>query len=376
MRSRDRLPLLVTLATVELAASLSCSAAEPVRGVADILGATHVAGTYHLSEKGYLEEGADQILSLGVRTIKAYLANPAKNYPFNAAWPKAESLVDLAESPAYRAFFTKPFTTYILTVYSLGRAEHYWRKGVTAEERADETRQLHALARHFLEAYRGTRKTFVLQHWEGDWAIRGSFERKAALDPVAVRGMIDWLDARQEGVDRARGELKDSDVRVLNAVEVNLVVQAMREGLPGVVDKVLPSTRVDLVSYSAWDAQQDPATLTAALDFIEGKLPSRPSEWAKDMERRVYIGEFGAPENDWGAERATKTVREVVETGLRWRCPWIVYWQVYCNEPRRRPVKANDDVRGFWLLRPDGTRAPAWDALASFLEKPRLDGRP
>jgi hypothetical protein len=41
-----------------------------------------------------------------------------------------------------------------------------------------------------------------------------------------------------------------------------------------------------------------------------------------------------------------------------------VYWQLYCNESRREPVRNNDDVRGFWLLRPDGSRSAMWDELA------------
>ena len=40
-------------------------------------------------------------------------------------------------------------------------------------------------------------------------------------------------------------------------------------------------------------------------------------------------------------------------------CPDAVYWQFSCNEARRRPVDSSDDVRGFRLIRPDGTKTPA-----------------
>lgn len=347
------------------------------------IGVTHVAGKYHLTDKDFLNEGADRILDLGSRAIKIYLSDPPHDYPFNTSWEEAGSLVDMARSAPYKALFEKPFETYIITTYARGRPQHYWRSGVSDEARRDEARQFRELARHFLETYAGTGKTFVLQHWEGDWAIRGSFDRKAKLDETAVRGMIDWLDARQAGVDEARAEVeketraqsgaeesREKAARVLHATEVNLVVQAMRDGMPGVANRVVPHTSLDLVSYSAWDAQEDRKTLREALDFIEKHLPPKAIAGSAppSVRRRVYIGEFGAPENDFEPERLRRTLRGTVETGLEWGCPWVVYWQVYCNEARKQPVTGNADVRGFWLLRPDGSRAWAWDYLKQVLE--------
>lgn len=337
---------------------------KPIR---DTLGVTHVAGKYHLTKKGYLQEGAEQILELGSRVIKLYLFKPASNYPYNTEWPTCSSLVDIARTPPFRQVFKKPFTTFVLTAYSPARPEHYWRKGVSEEEAADETREFEELTRHLLHTYAGTGKTFILQHWEGDWALRGSFDPRAPLDSTAVQGMIDWLNARQKGVDAARRKVApgaDPRVRVYHATEVNLVVQALRKDLPGVVDRVLPHSQVDLVSYSAWDAQKDPGTLRAALDFIARHLPEKKLP----LRRRVYIGEFGAPENDFSPEAVTSTIQGTIRTGLDWGCPWIIYWQVYCNEPRRTPVRSNDDVRGFHLVRPDGQHARSWDLLEELLE--------
>ncbi|MCL4194172.1 MAG: hypothetical protein KJZ87_20715, partial [Thermoguttaceae bacterium] len=155
------------------------------RMLSDVVGVTHVSGRYHLTGADFLNEGADQILSLGSRVIKVYFtvpptANPSSNaYPFNSRWPQSKTLTELATTPYFRALFDKPFTTFVLTTYAAGRPEHYWRAGVTAEQAADEERQFYELARHFLTAYRGQHKTFVLQHWEGDWAIRGNFDPQA-----------------------------------------------------------------------------------------------------------------------------------------------------------------------------------------------------
>ena len=51
---------------------------------------------------------------------------------------------------------------------------------------------------------------------------------------------------------------------------------------------------------------------------------------------------------------------------MSWGAKYAVYWQLYCNEfadgvttlsdpPRRK------ELRGFWLIRPDGSRPPVTD---------------
>ncbi|MHC4891654.1 MAG: hypothetical protein ACYTEO_19565 [Planctomycetota bacterium] len=122
---------------------------------------------------------------------------------------------------------------------------------------------------------------------------------------------------------------------------------------------------MDLVSYSAWDAAtarfDDPNVLREALDFIAKNMPD-----SRDFgDKNVYMGEFGMPENEYSAEQIQKAIPNAVQTALDWGCPYIVYWQLYCNELKKGkgppPVHNNDDVRGFWLIRPDGSRAWIWE---------------
>jgi hypothetical protein len=77
-------------------------------------------------------------------------------------------------------------------------------------------------------------------------------------------------------------------------------------------DKVLPQTRVDLVSYSAWDTEGDPALLHEALDYIARHVPDREPFGG----RNVYLGEFGLPENDFPLPRVQQTVRSAMQTAL------------------------------------------------------------
>jgi hypothetical protein len=329
----------------------------------DIIGVTHVDGKYHLTNEDFLNEGADQILALGSRVIKVWLHKPRQSYAFNSQWPQMNGLVEIAQSPYFRELFDKPMTTYILMCFSMGADAGYWRKGLTNDQKLQEQRQFCDLAKHLLTTYQGTGKTFVLQHWEGDWLIRGNYNGKADPTREAISGMIEWLNARQSGVNQARREVGSNGVRVYHAAEVNRVVDSMRQGKPNVVNRVLPHTRLDLVSYSAWDAAtahfQDPQVLRQALDFIAAHTPDSPDFG----DRNVYLGEFGMPENKFSLGHVQKAIPNAVKTALDWGCPYIVYWQLYCNElagQERPPVRSNGAVRGFWLIRPDGSKAWTW----------------
>ncbi|MBW7990974.1 MAG: hypothetical protein FVQ84_13290 [Planctomycetes bacterium] len=331
----------------------------------DIIGVTHVDGKYHLTDKDFLNEGAEQILTLGSRVIKVWFHNPRKSYSFNSQWPQMNSLVEMAQTEYFKKLFDKPFTTYIMMCFSFGKNAAYWRKGITSEQKLDEQRQFYELAKHLLTTYKGTGKTFILQHWEGDWLIRGNYDRNADPTPKAISGMIDWLNARQKGVNQARKEVGTDGVWVYHAAEVNRVVSTMKQGRPNMVDKVLPKTKLDLVSYSAWDATAEYSgnsqILREALDFIAKNMPDS----VEFGNRNVYLGEFGMPENKFSPEKIRKVVPGAVETALDWGCPYIVYWQLYCNElkdkEQKPPVGSNDAVRGFWLIRPNGSKAWTWD---------------
>lgn len=155
----------------------------------DIIGVTHVKGLYYLTDEDYLNEGAEQILALGSRVIKVWFHKPQESYPYNSDWPRMDTLVEIAKSPYFAELFDKPFTTYIMMCFSMGRPAAYWRKGITEQQKADEKRQFYELTKYLLTAYKETGKKFVLQHWEGDWLIRGGFDKKVDPDPVAIKGM-------------------------------------------------------------------------------------------------------------------------------------------------------------------------------------------
>jgi len=62
----------------------------------DIVGVCHAKGLYHLTEKDFLNEGADRILELGSRVIKFWLTQgpetPRRLYPWNSEWPDSTTI--------------------------------------------------------------------------------------------------------------------------------------------------------------------------------------------------------------------------------------------------------------------------------------------
>lgn len=139
----------------------------------DVLGAAHAGGRYSFTGQDFLNEGADVLLALGTRVIKVwFVLDPSGPYPWNPdGLPPAGDLVELAGRPMYRRLFEKPFTTYFLVVPPV-TGHSQFLDGMTAAETAAERAAFEALARHLLQTYAGTGKTFVLQNWEGDHLLR------------------------------------------------------------------------------------------------------------------------------------------------------------------------------------------------------------
>ena len=353
MKKRHLIRLLLTLPALSLAVD------PPVKTQ---LGVAHIGGLYSFSETDYLNEGAATARAMGARCLKVSLSldidNPSpKLYPYHSQWPPTKTLTELAATPYFRELFTRDFDTFILTTFRPGRAAGYWREGLSPEDERAEEECFASLTHYLLTTYAGSPKTFVLQNWEGDWALRGSFDPSVKPTQAATSAMIRWLAARQRGVARARSEFPPGKARVFHACEVNLVQQAMERGEPGVTTDVLPHVPVDLASYSAWDTKNSPERFGKALDFIaKHKRPTEPFGAPG-----VYVGEFGLPESEATPQQVLERTSELLSIAQRFGCPYAVYWQVYCNEPVKKSPQLNADYKGFWLVRPDGTRSLVCD---------------
>ncbi len=241
---------------------------------------------------------------------------------------------------------------------------------MSASDETEESDRFYEFARYLLTTYRGTGKTFVIQNWESDWVLtppqRATIPVPSCpMDPAQADRMIAWFNARQDGIERARREIGTDGVQVVHAAEVNLIARAM-EGEERVTNRVIPHTRCDLYSYSAWDTLNDPARLRDALSFLRDSAPAS-ALFGRD---HVYVGEYGAAENGVGGpEEQLRIIRNATEAALDWGARYVVYWQLICDG-LRHPVEGrptNEDVSGWWLIRPDGSRPPVWDYFHGLL---------
>ena len=334
----------------------------------DVLGVGHAAGLYNFTAGDYLNEGADRILDLGSRVIKVFLVpRMVQNfYPFNSDWsPATTDVVELAQRPYFQSLFEKPFSTFILVVVPV-TGDPQFLDGLTREEADAERDQMYRLTKYLLTTYANTDKTFILQNWEGDHLLRYGLSANAEPDATRIQGMIDWWNVRQEGVRQARQEVGEHGVEVLHAAEVNFIEDAM-EGRASATNDVIPSTDCDLYSYSSWDLDFTPQKLIQALDYLAAKAPDS----RRFGGRNIYLGEYGMAKDNGAPEgQRYERLRQLMEAALGWGVRYAVYWEVFCNEPLHRYAgrPRNKDLRGFWLIRPDGQKTPMWGTLGTQLK--------
>lgn len=338
------------------------------------LGATHYGGKYHLTHEPYLLEGCQALLKLGLGVAKLWFGNDLPGYGFHSDWKlsKSDRLVDVAQHPYFTQAFALPFSTFILEV---GRVTPTKRPFPDPDnDYADDEQQCAELAAHLLTTYAKREVTFIIQHWEGDWMLRGAAGQvwEPGGPPDAKQrcvGFTRWLTARQKGVSRARAATGPSQCRVYHAAEVNRVWDLMR-GIPTLTSDVLPHVALDLVSWSSYDGMSSPVQTWQGLELIRHHAQPSPV-FGKPV---AYIGEVGKPEQGASEEQIVSWWDRALGVFFAQQIPWIVHWELYCNEPRDKTQRhaqrayAADELRGFWLIRPDGSLSWSGQYLALLLK--------
>lgn len=340
-------------------------------------GATHSDGKYFLTRKPFLIEGAEKILELGARLGKFWFSLDATQhfYSFNSHWPDCQSLVELAQTEYFQAVWKMPFQTLMLTTTT--PSEKGWRHpdlGKDFYERI--TKDYFELAAFFYKQFHDRDITVILQNWEGDWMLRGIGKQWDPPDSdwrERCEQMKRWIAARQAGVNQARAEFaKNFKCVVALCVEVNRVADAWK-GIPTVTRNVLPGVEVDLISYSAYDGinSGDPILFWKCLKEIQQYARTGPLFGPG----AVAVGEYGVAENDkFGKEQPEKQtparIRErydqMLGVMLLLNVRYTAIWELYCNEfvgktasPPPTPVTDPELMRGFWLVKPDGSLSVA-----------------
>ena len=173
--------------------------------------------------------------------------------------------------------------------------------------------------------------------------------------------MIDSLNVRLKAIDDANQVMRVDNVWLDHYAEVNPIQKGM-EGGKCLVNDVLPYTTVDYVSYSSYDTTNPHKgnvgnALHQALDYIESRLPPKQGLRGK----RVFIGEYGIPLIVAGTpENQEQFARDVCLASLEWGCPFVLYWELYCNE------KTEGKHRGFWLINDKNQKQPFYYTLQHY----------
>lgn len=314
------------------------------------VGAAHVAGKYCLTAQPFLLEGAQKLLALGTRLGKFWFmpGASATDYPFHSVWGRCTSPLELARSEYFQQLFALPYSTFILEA------------PLPAADPFQVTQDFYELTAYLYQLLRDRPVTVIIQHWEGDWLLRGtgkSWDPAPADWKARCARMKEQLAARQAGVATARAEHgRGAQCRVAHAAEVNRVAD-LWQGIPTMTEHVLPGVELDLVSYSSYDGLKDGVALWKCIAEI--KRHARTT--GLFGQNSVYVGEIGLPENEQ-PQRVAERWDEWFGALLAAEVPFVAMWELYCNEfnpklnPRpTAPVKNFTDVRGFWLVRPDGS---------------------
>jgi len=374
--------------------------------IKDIFGASHISGWYNFTDRPYLLEGLDVYKEFGATSLKTTLTSVNGNmesaYHFNDTWPNFNNLKEVAQYKYVDSLFKR---THIKkhTFWTTTKNQSFYKNGpdFSHANYLDQEQQFYDLTKYLLETYGTMDKTFTYQNWEGDWMLRGEGV-PWETDPSTIPDDVDWeiegmarlFRARQRGTERARNEISGTTAKVFHAIEFNKLwmlkngsrITMMDNNTPSVLGNVIPSTRIDLSSYSAYDA-----------GWFDGNNPLGHAMWKGleiaryftnetgdlDFNFPVQIGEFGINENPLYYEGIsnptgiTNRYARYIGVALGLGIPNFYLWNLYGND-KAGPVDFTwqkdtqydtsflyQYLLGKWIKEPDGT----WGVAATFLMK-------
>ncbi len=356
------------------------------------VGVTHAGSNYRFSNINFLTEGADAAQQLNAKPVFVYLEPDFRtDYPDfpegTLHWPVKQptSLTELVQTAPYADLISR-FQVIVFTAFSFANRDGVLPGSSATPDWNAERKEFHDLTQYLLTRYAGTGKVFILKQWETDnFAVAPDDDNlERDLPAENVTALIAWLSARQEGVEQARREMGAVEgVMVYHAVECNRVLDILA-GLIRTCNAVVPEVAPDIVTYSAYDAmvfsQQEldrvGEALTQALNTIDRLAPD-PLGLG---EARIVISEFGLYENEAPPGDVIPRAQAVLETAQAFGLKLAFVWQLYdneCADQNGEPLPtalmvgdprypANEQCRGLWLYRPDGSPAEVLPLLQQY----------
>jgi len=337
------------------------------------VGTQSVGVRYQFTEECALVESAREVAALGSDTLKIALT---PNYPDDYRLEKdacIDSVMDLVRhKPSYQQVMDMPFRNIMLWVYPFSDSKSAFSEGAIGEKEAkDIYKEIYDFTAYLLKRYSGSNKAFFIGNWEGDWHLQNeAFDYDLDPDPEAITGAIQWFNLREKAVADARRDTPHEAVEVFYYIELNHVAKSLDDDKPSIVNRVLPHIRTDYVSWSSYDVTKPAALLGGekgrkrvfqALDYIESHLPE-----SEVPGKRVFIGEYGFELLAFKTpEKQRQYTADIMKWSLEWGCPFILYWELYCNEIDAK----TGGHRGYWLINDEGEKQPAWYLHKAFLDR-------
>jgi hypothetical protein len=336
-----------------------------------VLGTQTIGANYQFTDQPVLIETSQRIFDMGSNIIKFSLDHPKGSQL---------SLTELVKQDQnYSRVFDMPFDFYFLWAY-VSSPKINFKDGLSEEEKTALYDNFYDLSAYLLREYNKTGKSFYFGHWEGDWSlIDPPYSPKIDPTDTAVVGMIEWLNIKQKAVEDAQRDILHENVYIYTYTEVNMVQKAIKGGKT-LTNNVLPHSNVDYVSFSCYDSlypfhdaslsmdereTRMEKLLLEAMDYIESKLPPK-----NVPERRVFIGEYGfALEHVKQPQIQDEFARTVIKSALKWGCPFVLYWEMYCNTIDH---PSSDYLGyGFWMIDKNGVKQPVYFTHENLLKQGR-----
>jgi hypothetical protein len=193
--------------------------------------------------------------------------------------------------------------------------------------------------------------TVYISNWETDNDLYQGSVYAASQNPAAwqnssalnsaIAGLKSWFRARQEGIQEARANFGNVNLKIVHAPEIVSAFLAQRAGLPSVLDNVLTQVNVDAVSYSSWE------TLAANGPRVSESIARIRSV----LNKPVIVGEFGFLQTPLSNQpeqvllRALRFAEESRAAGAE----FSVYWQAFDN------AAVNGDDGSWGIMGRDGS---------------------
>ncbi len=238
----------------------------------------------------------------------------------------------------------------------------YYDQNFTEQEKKTEYQETYYFVKQLLKTYNNTGMEFFIGNWEGDWIYLNGDASIQKMPKAITEGMIEWYNIRQQAIEDALKDTPHENVTVWQYMEINRAVDVVFGNDPDrLLNRVLPYTNVDFVSYSAYDVQSwSEGDIAKVIDTIEKAMKPKPEIEGS----RVFIGEMGfTGESGAGIPSAQRNLNlQAFAKFLKCNIKFILYWETLGVSYDEQGKQS-----GHGLIAADGSKTDLAKCLESLL---------